>query len=80
MTRDVGQFIIEVLEVLDPAGLSSSNLLRLAEILEVFVVGANLDWLCRAKKEGSATFKPKQDSCEFLVVGVIVLFGREEAA
>jgi hypothetical protein len=78
VTRDVGQFIIEILQVLDPAGLMASNLLRLAEVLEVFMVGANLDQLCCTKKEGSTTLKPEQDSCKFLVMGVIVLFGREE--
>jgi hypothetical protein len=80
MTQDMGQFIVEVLKVLDPAGLSSSNLLRLVEVLEVFVVGVNLDWLCSTKEEGSTTFEAEQDSCEFFVVGVIVLFGGEETA
>jgi hypothetical protein len=57
VTRDVGQFIVEVLQILDPAGLSTSNLLRLAEVLEIFVVGANLDRLCSAEKEGLTTFE-----------------------
>jgi hypothetical protein len=80
VTWDMGQFIVEVLQVLDPAGLSASNLLWLAEVLEVLVVGTDLDGLCGAKEEGSTTFESEQDSGEFLVVGVIVLFGREEAS
>jgi hypothetical protein len=75
VTRDVGQFIVEVLKVLDPAGLSTSNLLRLAKILEILVIGLNLNRLCSTEKEGSTTFESKQDGCEFLVVGVVVLFG-----
>jgi hypothetical protein len=78
VTRNVGQFIIEVLKILDPAGLSTSNLLRLAEVLEVLVVGANLNWLCSAEEEGSTTLESEQDGCKFLVVGVVVLFSGEE--
>jgi hypothetical protein len=75
MTWDVGQFIVEILKVLNPAGLLTSNLLRLAEVLEILVVGANLNQLCGSKKEGSTTLESEQDGCEFLVVGVVVLFG-----
>jgi hypothetical protein len=75
VTRDVGQFIVEILEIFDPAGLSTSNLLWLAEVLEVLVVGSDLNWLRGTKEEGSSTLEPKQDGCEFLVVGVVVLFG-----
>jgi hypothetical protein len=80
MTWNVGQFIVEVLKVLDPAGLSASNLLQLAEVLEIFVVGANFNWLCRAKEEGSTTLEAEQDGCEFLVMGIVVLFSQEETA
>jgi hypothetical protein len=57
MTWDVGQFIIKVLKVLDPVGLSASDLLQLAEVLEVLVVGADFNWLCSAKEEGSTTLE-----------------------
>jgi hypothetical protein len=76
VTRDVGQLIIEVLKVLDPAGLSASNLLWLTEVLEVLVVSADLDGMCSSKEERSATFESEQDGCEFLVMGVVVLFSR----
>jgi hypothetical protein len=52
----------------------------LAEVLEILMVGADLDWLCGAKEKRSATFESEQDSCEFLVVSIIVLFGGEETA
>jgi hypothetical protein len=76
VSGDVGQLVVEILEVLDPAGLTTSNLLWLAEILEVLVIGADFNGVCGSKKEGSTTFESKQDGSEFLVVGVIVLFGR----
>jgi hypothetical protein len=76
VTRDMGQFIIEVLKVLDPVGLSTGNLLRLVEVLEILVVGANLNQLCSSKKEGSTTFESEQDGYEFLVMGVVVFLSR----
>jgi hypothetical protein len=76
MTGDVGQFIVEVLEVLDPVGLSASDLLRLSEVLKVFVVSADLDGVHGSKEERSTTFKPEQHGSKFLVMGVVVLFGR----
>jgi hypothetical protein len=75
VSRDVGQFIVEILKVFDPAGLSTSNLLQLAEVLEIFVIGVNFDGVHGTKKEGSTTFESEQDGCKFLVVGIVVLFG-----
>jgi hypothetical protein len=75
VTRNVGQFIVEILEVLDPVGLSTSNFLWLAEILEILVIGSNLDRLCSTEEEGSTTLESEQDGCKFLVVGIVVLFG-----
>jgi hypothetical protein len=75
VSRDVGQLVVKVLEVLDPAGLSTSNLLQLMEVLEILVIGADLDWVCSSEEERSTTLESEQDGCEFLVVGIIVLFG-----
>jgi hypothetical protein len=80
MTGDVGQFVVEILKVLDPAGLMASDLLRLAEVPEILVVGSHFDRLCGAEEEGSTTFESKENRCEFLIVGVVVLFGGEETA
>jgi hypothetical protein len=75
VTRDVGQFIIKILKVLDPAGLLTGNLLRLAEVLEVLVICTDLNRVCSSKEERSTTFESEQDGCKFLVVGIVVLFG-----
>jgi hypothetical protein len=80
VTRDVGQFIVEILQILDPVGLLASDLLWLVEVLEVLVVGLDLDWLCSTKEEGSTTLESEQDGCEFLIMSVVVLFSREETA
>jgi hypothetical protein len=80
VTWNVGQFIVEVLKVLDPAGLAAGDLLRLVEILEILVVGSNLNRLCSTEEEGSTTLESKEDRCEFLVMGVIVLFCWKEAS
>jgi hypothetical protein len=56
----------------------TSNLLWLAEILEVLVIGMDFNGMCGSKKERSTTFESKQDSGKFLVVGVIVLLGGEK--
>jgi hypothetical protein len=67
VTQNMGQFVVEILKVLDPVGLAAGNLLRLAEILEILVIGSNLDWLCSTEEEGSTTLESKEDRCEFLV-------------
>jgi hypothetical protein len=57
VSGDVRQFIVEVLEVLDLVGLSTSNLLWLAEVLEILVIGVDLDRVCSAKEERLTTFE-----------------------
>jgi hypothetical protein len=79
VSGDMGQFIVKILKVLDPTGLSTSNLLWLTEVLEVFVVGADLDGVRSSKEKGVTTFEPEQDSCEFLVVGIVVFLDGEKA-
>jgi hypothetical protein len=79
VARDVGQLVVKVLEVLDPAGLSTSNLLWLAEVLEILVISADLNRVCSSKKEGTTTFEPKKNGGEFFVMGVVILFGGEKA-
>jgi hypothetical protein len=80
VTWNVGQFIVEILKVLDPASLAASDLLWLAKILEILVVGSDLDRLCSTEEEGSTTLESKEDCCEFLVVSVVVLFSGEETS
>jgi len=56
---DVFQRIIEILQEFDPSGLSAGDLLRLAEVLEIFVVGEDAHRMLRAEEQGSATFETK---------------------
>jgi hypothetical protein len=80
VSRDVGQFIIEILEVLDPMSLTAGDILGLTEILEVLVVSMNLNQVCHSKKQGVTTLESKDDHGKLLVMGVVVLFGGEETS
>jgi hypothetical protein len=75
MSRDMGQFVVEILKVLNPAGLSASNLLWLTEVLEILVIGTNFDGVCSSKEERLTTLESEENRCKLLVVRVIVLFG-----
>jgi hypothetical protein len=70
--------VVEILQKLDPLGLSARDLLRFAEVLEVFVVGADADRVLSTKEEWAATFETKDDAKEFLIMSVIIGFCREE--
>jgi hypothetical protein len=80
ITRDVGKFVVEILEIFNPSCLMTSNLLGLAEVLKVFVISANLNRVCSAQVQRVTTFKPEDYSGELFIVRVVVLFGREEAS
>jgi hypothetical protein len=80
VSGDVGQFIVKVLEVLNPVGLLTSNLLWLTKVLEILVIGADLNRVCSSEEERSATLESKQDGCKFLVMGVIVLLGGKKTS
>jgi hypothetical protein len=75
---DVLKRIVEILQKLDPPGLMARDLLRLAEILEVLVVGSDTNGVLRTKEERAATLETKDNSKEFLIMGVIVDFRWEE--
>jgi hypothetical protein len=79
VARDMGQFVVEILEVFDPSGLSTSNLLQLVEVLEVFMIRVDLNGVCSSKEKGTTTFEPKKDGGKFFIMGVVVLFGGKEA-
>jgi hypothetical protein len=80
VSRNVGQFIIKVLEVFNPMGLATSDLLGLMEVLEVLVVSMNLNRVCHSEEQGATTLEPKDNCSKFLVMGIIVLFSREETS
>jgi len=56
-SSDVFQRIIEILQEFDPSGLSAGDLLRLAEVLEIFVVGEDAHRMLCAEEQGSTTFE-----------------------
>jgi hypothetical protein len=65
---------------LDPPGLPARDLLRLAEILEVFMVGANADGVFGTEEKRATTLETENNTKEFLVMGVVVGFCWEETA
>jgi hypothetical protein len=69
--------VVEILQKLDPPGLSARDLLWLAEVLEVFVVGTDTNRVFGTKEERSATLETEDNSKEFFIVGVIIGFRRE---
>jgi hypothetical protein len=77
---NVLQSVVEVLEELDPAGLAASDFLRLSEILEVFVVGADANRVLGTEEERATTFEAENNTKELFVVGVVIGFRRKETA
>ena len=49
------------------------------KIFQVFVVGNNINWSCRAFKVMSPDMESFKNGKEFFVVGVVVQFGRGES-
>jgi hypothetical protein len=56
------------------------DLLWFLEVLEVLVVSADTDRMLRPKEKWAATFEAENYSKKLLIMGIIVDFGREEAA
>jgi hypothetical protein len=50
VTGNMGQLVVEVLEILNPAHLMTGDLLGLTEVLKVLMVGTNLNRMCGAKE------------------------------
>jgi hypothetical protein len=74
MSRDVFEHKVEVLQELHPSGLPAHNFLRLAEILEIFVVGSDGDKVVGAKEVGAPTFKSIDNGSHLFVMDVVVSF------
>ncbi len=77
MSRDVLELVVEVLKEFHPLGLLACNLLQLLEVLQVFVVSSDHNWVVSSKEVWSTTFKSIYDGHHFFVVYVVVLFCRE---
>src|SRR5260221_12614269 len=72
--------VVEILEELNPSSLSSSDLLGLTEVLEVFVVGEDADLVFSSEEQSATALESKDDPCEFFIMHIVVLFRGEEAS
>jgi len=70
--------VVKVLEEFEPACLSAINFVRLAEVLEVFMISSYTNGMFHSKKEGATTFKSKDNCSEFFVMCIVVALGREK--
>ena len=74
----MGELEVKVHQVYKPAGLSAVEVLGLAEISEIFMVGEDLYWERGSSKVMAPRLQGVDDSEEFSVVNIVVLFGWEE--
>jgi hypothetical protein len=70
----VVQYKIEVLQELHPSSLPAHDFLRLAEVLEVFMVCPDVDGVVGAEEVGVAAFKPVHNGSHLFIVDVVVSF------
>ena len=71
----MGELEVKICQVYKPVGLSVVEMLGLAEISEVFMVGEDLYWERGSSKVMAPCLQGVDDSEEFSVVDVVVLFG-----
>jgi hypothetical protein len=72
--RNMLQYIVEILEKLDPLGLAARDFLWLSEVLEILVVSTDANWMLGTKEEGATALEAEDDTEKFLVVGIVVGF------
>src|SRR3978361_421891 len=70
---------VEPGQVQRPPRLPSVEVLRLPEVLQVLVVGPDLDWVLRALEEMSPFLKRLDDREHLLVVDLVVTLDRAQA-
>jgi hypothetical protein len=63
---------VEVLEELHPSGLSAGDFLRLAKVLEVFVICSDVDGVISTKEVGATAFKPIHNGGHFFIMDIVV--------
>jgi hypothetical protein len=61
-------------------GLTTGDLLRFVEVLEIFMVHANFNGVLCTKEEWSSTFETKDNCSQFLIIDIVVLFSWLETA
>jgi len=67
-------------EVFQPSGLPTGENLRGGEVLQVFVVGHDVNWKGRALQVVMPALESLEDSEELLVVSIIVQLGCSQSA
>jgi hypothetical protein len=71
---DMFEYEVKVLQEFHPSCLSACDFLRLAEVLEVFVVGPDGNRMVGAQEVGASAFKSINNGSHLLVVDVVVSF------
>ena len=74
----MGELEVKICQVYKPAGLPGVEMLGLAEVSEIFMVGEDLYWKRGSSKVVAPHFQDIDDSKEFSVIDIIVVFGWEE--
>ena len=74
----MNNFQVKIGQVKEPSGLAFVQFLGLTEICQVLVVGKHLYWERRTKEIVSSRFQGSDNSQEFPIVNVIVLFCSNE--
>jgi hypothetical protein len=80
MSGDMFEYEVEVLQEFHPSGLPACDLLRLAEVLEIFVVGSDGNWMVGTKEVGACTLESIDNGGHFLIVDIVVSFCWQEGA
>jgi hypothetical protein len=74
VSRDMFEYKVKVLEEFYPSGLPACNLLGLKEILEVFMIGSDGDWVFGTEEVRAGAFESVDDGGHFLVMDIVVSF------
>ncbi len=71
--------IVVVLKEFHPMGLAACDFLWLVEVLEVFVVCMDHNWVVGTQEVWMTTFESVDNGRHFFVMNVVILFSREES-
>jgi hypothetical protein len=74
MSGDVFEYEVKVLQEFHPSGLSACDFLRLAEVLEIFVISSDSNRMVGVEEVGVSTFESVDNGSHFFIVDIIVLF------
>jgi len=71
--------VVKILKEFHPSGLLACDFLWFFEVLQVLVVCMDAYGVLRTQEVLSPTFETKDHTCQFFIMGIIVLLSREEA-